>query len=109
MAARTKTAISRNATVVAVKNQVSARVGDEAVILHLKDCAYFGLNPVGAAVWKLIEKPKSVAQLRDAVLREFDVGTVECERDLLGLLESLAKAGLIEVRDGRDTKDEQAE
>lgn len=106
MAAKTKIAISRNATVTAVKNQVSAMVGDEAVILHLKDGTYFGLNPVGAAVWKLIEKPKSVPQLRDALLREFEVGAAECERDLLGLLESLAKAGLIEVRDGRDRKDE---
>ena len=101
MAARTKISISKSATVVAVKNQVSCMVGEEAVILHLKDGAYFGLNPVGARVWKLIEKPRTVAQLRDAVVREFEVGSAECERDILKLLESLAKAGLVEVRDGK--------
>ena len=101
MAARTKLSISKSATVVAVKTQVSCMVGEEAVILHLKDGTYFGLNPVGARVWKLIEKPRTVVQLRDAVVREFEVGAAECERDLLSLLESLAKAGLIEVRDGK--------
>jgi hypothetical protein len=96
----------KDAIVAAVKNQVSAVVGDEAVILHLKDGTYFGLNPVGAAVWKLIEKPKTVPQLRDALVGEFEVSAAECERDLLNLLESLAKVGLIEVRDGRDGKAE---
>ena len=56
---------------------------------------------VGSAVWKLIEKPRTVAQLRDAVVREFEVGAAECERDLLSLLESLARSGLVEVRDGK--------
>lgn len=76
-------------------------VGDEAVILHLEDGTYYGLNPVGAAVWKLIERPRTVAQLRDAVVKEFEVGGAECERDLLSLLESLARSGLVEVGDGK--------
>ena len=101
MTRRKKTAIPKDATVVAVKDQVSCVVGEEAVILHLKDGTYYGLNAVGAAVWNLLQKPKRLTELRDAVVREFEVGAAECERDILSLLQSLAKAGLVEVRDGK--------
>lgn len=100
MPRRNKIAISRDTTVAAVENQVSCTVGDEAVILHLKNGAYYGLNAVGAAVWNLIQKPKTVAELREAVAQEFDVSAAECEKDILDLLGNLANAGLIEVRDG---------
>ena len=101
MTRKAMSAISKDATVVAVKDQVSCVVGEESVILHLKDGKYYGLNAVGATVWNLIQKPRTVEELQETVLREYEVGSAECERDLLGLLESLVKVGLIEVRSGK--------
>lgn len=94
-------ASSKDSTVVAIKEQVSCVVGEEAVILHLKDGTYYGLNAVGAAIWSLIQEPRTVADLREAVQRQFEVGAAQCERDLKSLLESLAKAGLVEVGSGK--------
>jgi hypothetical protein len=77
---------------------VSAELDGEAVVLNLKDGVYFGLNPVGSRIWSLLkEAPKSVAELRQAVLAEYDVGYEECDRDLRALLDALREHGLIDI------------
>jgi len=77
---------------------VSAELEGEAVVLNLKDGVYFGLNPVGSRVWSLLkEAPKSLAELRQAILAEYDVGYEECDRDLRSLLDALREHGLIDI------------
>jgi hypothetical protein len=53
---------------------------------------------VGARIWKLLEKPTSVKDLRATILDEYDVEPAQCESDLLNLLEKLHTEGLIEIR-----------
>ena len=81
------------------KDAVHCDVEDEVVILGLKDGVYYGLNPVGAFIWNLIQKPKTVAEIRDAVLEEYDVEKEVCENDLMGLLTELSDKGLVEVEE----------
>jgi len=90
--------VSEHSTVVAVKDQVSADLAGEAVILNLKSGVYYGLNPVGARIWQLIQEPKAVTTIRDSLLEEYEVKTDICERDLLALLRELAAVGLVEVK-----------
>ncbi|HVH12083.1 MAG TPA: PqqD family protein [Longimicrobium sp.] len=84
--------------VVAARDQVSVEVDGEAVILNLADGVYYGLDPVGARVWGLMEEPRTVAELRDAVVAEWEVDAPTAEADLLELLADLAARGLVEVR-----------
>jgi hypothetical protein len=84
--------------VVAARDQVSAELDGEAVVLSLADGIYYGLDPVGASVWALLEQPRTVAELRDAVVAEYDVDAPTAEADLLRLLADLAARGLVEVR-----------
>ena len=53
--------------------QVSCEVNGETVILHFDSGNYFGLNDVGTLVWKMIQQPYSVRDLRDAILSEYEV------------------------------------
>ena len=39
------------------------------------------------------------SQIRDAILNEYEVDEVRCEKDLFALLEEMRSEGLIEVRD----------
>ncbi len=79
------------------KDAVHCEVEDEVVILGLKDGVYYGLNPVGAFIWNLIQEPKTVAEIRDAVLEEYDVSEKVCENDLMELLTELSDKGLVEI------------
>jgi hypothetical protein len=92
--------LNEQAVVVAAKSQVSCDVGGEAAILSMQNGIYYGLDPIGARVWNLIQQPQSVADLREAILSEYDVEPERCERDLLDLLQALLAEGLIELSEG---------
>jgi len=96
-----KELVSEHSTVVVAKEQVSADLGGEAAILNLKDGVYYGLNPIGARIWTLIQEPRRVQDIRDILLKEYEVEPTRCERDLLALLQHLAAEGLLEVKDDR--------
>lgn len=81
----------------AAPDQVSCDLGEEAAILNLKSGVYFGLDPVGARVWSLIQKPTTFADLRIALLQEYEVDASCLDSDLRELLGELAGQGLIEV------------
>lgn len=83
----------------ATPQQVSCPLGEEAAILNLKNTVYYGLDPVGARVWSLLQKARRVGELRDALVEEYEVEADRCERDLLELLEKMRSEGLIEVTD----------
>lgn len=90
--------ITTRSTIVVARDQVFSNLDEEVAILGLKKGVYYGLNPVGARIWNLIQEPRTVAEVRDAILEEYEVELDRCERDLLALLENLAAEGLIEVR-----------
>lgn len=85
--------------VVVAADQVSSDLADEAVVLSLRNGNYYGLDPVGARIWSLIQTPRRVDELGAAIVAEYDVTPEQCMRDLLALLEDLAGAGLVEVLD----------
>lgn len=92
--------ISGHSILVVAKEQVSCDLGGEAAILNLKSGVYYGLDPIGARIWDLIQEPKSLNEIREILLKEYEVEPDRCERDLLALLQKLAAEGLIEVSDG---------
>jgi len=89
--------LSEKATVVVSRDQISSNLGGEAAILNLKNGVYYGLDPVGARVWALIQQPRTIAELRDILAAEYDVATPQLEADLLELLGNLAGMELVEV------------
>ena len=91
--------ISMTSTVCAVAGQVSRDLAGEAVILHLTSGVYYALDPVGARIWNLLQKPTSAQRLCDAILAEYDVEAQQCQKDVLALLRDLLAQGLIEVGD----------
>lgn len=91
--------VSKHAAVVATRDQVCADLAGESVILHLQSGTYYGLDAVGTWIWEHIQQPRTVGEIRDAMLEEYEVEPGRCEQDLLALLQQLADAGLIEVKD----------
>jgi hypothetical protein len=89
--------ISEASIVVAASNQISSDLGGEAVVLNLQSGVYHGLNEVGARIWNLIQQPKSVLDVKQRLLSEYEVEPEVCTLDLLELLHNLEVAGLIEV------------
>ena len=89
--------ITVDSIVSAGKDLVFSNVADEVVILDLKSGVYHGLESVGARAWELMAEPRSVAEVRDQLVDEYDVEPDRCESDLLRLLEELKSNGLVDV------------
>lgn len=67
---------------------ITAGIGD------LED-ALFTLNPTGLAVWEKLDGQNSVADIIEALLREYSASREEIEGDVLGLLKELYQKKLI--------------
>lgn len=94
-------ALSLNTVVVTSQEQVSCPLGGESSILSLRNNVYYSLDPVGTRVWELLREARSVGEIRDVLLQEYDVEADRCERDLLDILGKLHNEGLIEVVDAK--------
>ncbi len=96
----TAPAIPPSATIVVAGDLVASEFGDEIVILSLRDGVYYGLEDVGARIWRMLHGPVSVIDIRDAILAEYDVEPTRCEQDVCAVLAHLAEMGLVEIRKG---------
>lgn len=85
--------------VVAAADVVAADLGREKALLSMTDGVYYALNPVGAMIWDLVQEPRSVEELRDAVVARYEVEPDRSEHDVLAVLAKLSEWGLLEVRD----------
>lgn len=72
-------------------------VGNETVILDLESGTYFGLDPVGARVWQLIENGHSISGICDVMLNEYEVSREVLEHDVLALAQELVTRKLTGV------------
>jgi coenzyme PQQ synthesis protein D (PqqD) len=91
--------LSTHSVVTAADQQVFSDVAGETVILNLVLGKYYGLDRVGSSIWNLLQKPRRVSEIRDALIVEYAVEPDRCEHDLLNLLEALAANELITIRD----------
>lgn len=90
--------VSLETVVVVSRDQVSCDLQGEVAVLNLRNGVYYGLDPVGARVWSLVQKPTKVQDLLSVMLDEYDVDAPRCEKDLVALLTDLAEQGLIDVQ-----------
>lgn len=76
---------------------VSCEFNEEVVLLHLDRARYFGLQGVGAAIWSGLVEPRSIADICDDIVTQFDVAPSVCREDTIKFLTHLQGVGFIEV------------
>lgn len=89
--------LSSETYLVATSRQLSCEVDADIVILHLDSGLYYGLSKVVTSLWRLLQTPRRIADLREAILAEYDVDYATCQRDLDAVLQRLTETGLVEV------------
>jgi hypothetical protein len=68
---------------------VRAKVGDLASI--------YSFNGTGTLIWKLLESPRTVAQLATAVAQAYEVEPARAEQDVMNFVGEMKSVGLVEV------------
>jgi Coenzyme PQQ synthesis protein D (PqqD) len=90
-------ALPSNAAVVVTADQLSTRLGEEIVILGLRDSVYYGLSDVGARIWDLIQTPRTVDEILSALVAEYEVASGDAAAGLDRLLRELETRGLVAI------------
>jgi hypothetical protein len=76
---------------------LSARVGDEIMMMSAEKGNYLGLSEVGARIWELIETPRDTESLCETLQAEFEVDGDTCRADVGAFVAEMEKHGAIAV------------
>ena len=79
------------------EDQMAADLGGELAILNINTGTYYGLNEVGAQVWLLLKESRTVKEIRDSIMEQYEVDAARCEQDILELLTQLVQHELAQV------------
>ena len=85
----------------AIDDHLCAEFTDgDLVILSLDNGVYYGLNPVGARIWQLVQQPRTIDEITKVLTKEYNVEAGRCEQELLTLLNELENHGLVVLTNG---------
>lgn len=74
---------------------VDSAVGDETVILHLKNSTYYGLDVVGTRIWALLKEGLAPAEICERLASEYDTPRDVIEADARKFLSDLAAQDIV--------------
>lgn len=81
--------------VIRVSDILSTEVNGETVLLSLERQRYFGMRTTSQRVWQLLEAPRTLAQICDQLVSEYDIEPRACEREAEVFMRDLWQQQLI--------------
>lgn len=82
---------------VTVDGCLSAPVGSSTMVL-LPSMEYLELDEVGAAIFERLDSPRTVDEVVDELVQEYDVDVDTLRHDVTEYLELLVRRGAVEAR-----------
>jgi hypothetical protein len=76
---------------------VAAELDEEMVLLNVETGIYFGLDELGAVIWKLLTEEADETAIIDRIAAAYEVERARVEGDLHAFLNQLTHAGLIQL------------
>ncbi len=89
-----------DATFRAADHVVAKLVGEELVLLDYEGEVYYGLDPVGARIWELLTAGRTLGEIIDTLLAEYDVTRDQLAADVERVVGELESNGLVKVVTG---------
>ena len=84
-----KTIITRN------PDCIASEIDGEIVLIDISSSRYFGFNPVGSEIWRLLEEPSSLEALCGAIADLFEGDAARIEQETVSFVELLADRELV--------------
>jgi len=74
---------------------ISARVGDEIMMMNVERGKYIGLTETGARIWELLEEPRSVDYLCTELCREYEITSAICRTEIDAFVTVMSEQGAL--------------
>ena len=93
---------SRDEKFVRSQSVVARVVSGETLIVPIRGkvgdlASIYSFNGTGTLIWKLLNSPKTIAQLAEGVAQECEVDAAQAERDVASFVSEMKSVGLVEV------------
>ena len=85
-----ETVYRRNADILA------ASVDGELVMMSIQAGNYYSIGGIGMVIWELLDQPRTLDELVDAVVADYDVERERCAADVAAFLDEILGLNLIE-------------
>jgi hypothetical protein len=79
------------------REQTSAEIDGQVVVMGFVQGKYVGLSRSASEVWRRLAQPAPIGALCDALVRDFEGDPIVIRNDVLDLLDRLDDLGLLEV------------
>jgi len=84
-------------------NVVYREIAEEKILVPIRKkvadmASIYVLNETGARIWDLMDGQRSLAEIRDVLVEEYEVEPQTAADDLLEVLAQLGEAGLVKAR-----------
>ncbi|NIK76077.1 hypothetical protein FHS15_001184 [Paenibacillus castaneae] len=78
-------------------DNIVSDMGNEKVILSVKNGKYYNLGNMGSQIWDFLQSPIVITDLIDKLTEHYDVERLICEEQLLPFLQHLSEENLIHI------------
>jgi hypothetical protein len=94
--------MTKDETLVRSQAVVARVVGGETLIVPIRAkvgdlASIYSFNGTGSLIWKLLESPRTVAELAAAVAQAYEVEPAQAEQDVASFVSEMKSVGLVEV------------
>ena len=72
-------------------------IDDEMVAMSIENGKYYQLNKTGSRILELLDKPRSIGELCEAMKGNYSVDGDVCREDILEFMQEMTKLNLIIV------------
>ncbi len=79
-------------------NILSSVVDDETVLLCIENSKYYGIDPVGTSIWKLLDTPRSIEQIIVTMQELYEVSAEQCKADVIHFINHLIEKNLVQLQ-----------
>ena len=88
--------VTKNTTLQRNQDQfITSELGDEVVVLDLESGNYISMNPIGALIWNLIEKPRTYQEIITSLIECSDVDPDVCSKETEVYLNNLKDLNMV--------------
>jgi len=93
--------VSLDTTIARREDILTAEMTDgEQVMFSMERGMYYGMQTVATFIWNLLEQPRTIAEVADAVTAHFEGAEREqCQQDVLAFVTDLHREELIHVHE----------
>jgi imidazolonepropionase-like amidohydrolase len=74
---------------------LTAEIDKQIVMMDIESGRYLGLDDIGSVIWKRLETPRTLGDLVDSLVEDYDAERAVIAQDVRELLKEMATQGIV--------------